>query len=79
MIQKRGKGPSQKVRDPNFGKGSILFLARPRELRGRMVKGIVPIQSPHLTQREADGGESAHFWEVFSLWVFTPTAANARR
>ncbi len=72
MIQKRGKGPSQRVRGPDFRKVLILFLARPRELRGRMVKGIVPIQSPHLTKREADGGESAHFWEVFLLWVGPP-------
>ncbi len=44
-----------------------------------MCQGIIPIQSPHLTPHEADGGESAHFLEVFSCWVFAPTAANAHR
>ncbi len=67
------------MRGPNFGKGSVLFLARPRELRGRRFKIIVPIELPHLTQREADGGYAPVFGEVFSLWALTPTAANASR
>ena len=54
------------MRGPNFGKGSILFLARPRELRGRMFKGVVLIESPHLTKRALDAGESARFSGIFS-------------
>ncbi len=54
------------------------FLARPRELRGRMGKGIVPIQSPHLTKRALDAGDSAHFQalstpQLFSSWTASPS------
>ena len=46
------------------------FLARPRELRGRMFKGIIPIKSPHLTKRALDAEESARFSSVFSASAF---------
>ena len=61
MIQSRGKGLSQKARGPNVVRGSIFFLARPRELRGKMFKGLVLMKSPHLTKRALDAGESARF------------------
>ncbi len=48
----------------------MLFLARPRELRGRMCKGLVLIESPHLTKRALDAGESARFLGVFSASAF---------
>ena len=51
-------------------KGSILFLARPRELRGKMFKGLVLMKSPHLTKRALDAGESARFSSVFSASAF---------
>ena len=82
------KSLSQRTRGPNFGKGSILFLARPRELRGRMFKGSVLIGSPHLTKRAPDAGESARFSGVFSASAFfsfgrraaaRPSAGNANR
>ncbi len=79
MIQSRGKGPSQRVRGPNLRKVLILFLARPRELRGRMCKGLVLIKSPHLTQREADGGESPRFLGGFLAlgWSAPPQQTHA--
>ncbi len=46
------------------------FLARQRELQGRMCKGIVLIGSPHLTKRALDAGESARFLGVFSASTF---------
>ncbi len=49
---------------PGIRERSNPFLARPRELRGRMVKGIIPIKSPHLTKRAPDGWESARFQAV---------------
>ncbi len=73
-----GKSVS-KIARRRLRKRPSLFLARPRELRGRMFNGIVLIQSPHLTQREADGGYAPVFGEVFSRWALTPTAANAPR
>ena len=39
-----------------FRERSNHVLARPRELRGRMVKGLVLMKLPHLTKRAADGG-----------------------
>ena len=88
IIQSRGKGLSQKARGPNVVKGSIPFLARPRELRGKMFKGLVLIESPHLTKRALDAGESARFSSVFSASAFLsldgfavprPSASNADR
>ena len=35
-----------------------------------MVKGIVLIESPHLTKRALDAGESARFSSVFSTSAF---------
>jgi len=82
------KSLSQRVRGPSLEKGSILFLARPRELRGKMFKGIVLIGSPHLTKRALDAGESARFQafslpQLFSQWTafrrLRPSASNADR
>ena len=76
------------MRGPSFEKGSILFLARPRELRGKMFKGLVLIESPHLTKRALDAGESARFQafsspQPFSQWTASPSlrpsASNAHR
>jgi len=58
------------MRGPNFEKSPVLFLARPRELRSTMVKGLVLIGSPHLTKRALDAGESARFSSVFSASAF---------
>ena len=71
------------MRGPNFEKSQVLFLARPRELRGRMFKGIVLIGSPHLTKRAPDAGESARFQAVSSPQLFShsdgvPPPAPAR-
>ncbi len=64
------------------------FLARPRELRARMCKGIGLIESPHLTKFEADGGYAPRFLAVFAALSFLrfdgesalpPTAANTHR
>ena len=49
---------------------SNYLLARPRELRGRMFKGIVPIELLHLTKRALDAGESARFQAVFYTSAF---------
>ena len=59
------------------------FLARPRELRGKIFKGIVLIGSPHLTKRAPDAGESARFQAFFSPQLFShsdgvPPSAPAR-
>ncbi len=65
-----------------------LFLARPRELRGRMCKGLDLMKSPHLTKFEADGGYAPRFSSFFTALSFVhfdsesalpPTAANASR
>ena len=64
------KSLSLRVRGPNFGKGSVLFLALPRELRDKMFNGIVLIGSPHLTQRALDAGESARFSGIFFASAF---------
>ncbi len=37
------------------------------------------VNTCHLTRHAADGGESARCLDVFSRWVFAPTAANAHR
>ncbi len=70
MIQSRGKGSSQRTRGAGFAKGQILFLARPRVLRGRMCKGLVLIKSPHLTKRALDAGDSARFSSFFLALAF---------
>ncbi len=59
------------------------FLARPRELRGRMFIGSVLIGSPHLTKRALDAGESARFSGIFHASAFfssdgVPPPAPAR-
>ena len=53
---------------------SNYLLACPRQLRGRMFKGVVPIESLHLTKRALDAGESARFQafstpQLFSIWT----------
>jgi hypothetical protein len=50
---------------PELGESSVFFLARPRELRGKMSKGLVLIGSPHLTKRAADGGYAPRFLGCF--------------
>jgi hypothetical protein len=62
----RGNVESPKGARREFREGFCPFLARPRELRGRMCKGIVLIGSPHLTKRALDAGDSARF-QAFSL------------
>ncbi len=57
-----------------FRERSNHVLARPRELRGRMFKGIFLIELPHLTKRALDAGESARFQafsppQLFSHWT----------
>ncbi len=53
-----------------------------------MFKGNGPIESPHLTKRALDAGESARFQafslpQLFSQWTAfrrpRPSASNARR
>ncbi len=58
------------MRGAKFVKGQAFFPARPRELRIRIFKGIVPIESPHLTKRALDVGESARFLGVFPALAF---------